>query len=306
MTGLASISPMVMAGGTVLLAAATVWLAMATAKSVRKSSQSIELIKDHYKLDNTPLLVFDFSFYENIFVPAKYTRDNVSVRAFDIMGTLSNISKASAQQITVNIIRTDSNDLNTKFDKDIFLANGSIGEQTIAIAKTVKEDDIVDKNRVGIWDNFRRPFSILTCENVRENKLCPFVIIFSYQNRWGDTYHSVYGLRLGNGLPNNVYSESVYFGHIEGELTKEKLESIKVEFGVVKAVAIDGVYKFQHFHNGGNRPDGMNYTLEVFTYADGKWNLITAIATESNSIGQAIASYKLNITAYTTSKAPTV
>lgn len=219
---------------------ATAVLAFFTYKSVEKAGQSIKLVnkqieleQNRYERDNTPLLVFDFNLSGEIFVESRCKKNNNEVPCFYIKGILSNISKTPAQQVRLSIVCTDCNCIVNSFDKDIFIINGIIGERDHTVDISVFEDDVIDRdskiNRVPDLFYFLR-------SNPRESRMLPFVIIFSYQNRFGDFYHSVYGLKLGKGLPENTYSEVKYYGQISGKLTMEELESIQVEFGVVKTV----------------------------------------------------------------------
>lgn len=222
----ASIAEVISAIAMVALAGATFWMG-------RQSKKSICQTKEIYEKDNIPLLVFNFDFEsDKTQLTPKLPENKKEDKGFfwtSIAGTLINVSNTAAVDCELSIrgIGGDGNDVQC-FEKNIPIASGLSPQESNEFTKKLFQHDHMEYT----GDNIRAVSSFgqyLDCQ-VPPDHPCPFIIVFSYKNRFGDKFESKYQVTPpDNNYPRRaIFVEAVIIkSAARCNLKKKMLRSVK-------------------------------------------------------------------------------
>ncbi|MBU2838372.1 hypothetical protein HF670_02070 [Acidithiobacillus thiooxidans] len=228
----ASIAEVISAIATVALAGATFWMG-------RQSKKSICQTKEMYEKDNIPLLVFNFYFdsdsgkVQMVPKPPENREEDKGFFCTSIDGTLVNVSNTAAVDCELSIRRIDEDGNEVQcFEKNIPIVSGLSPQESKDFTKKLIQHDQMKYT----GDSIRSVSSFgqyLYC-HVPPDQPCPFIIVFSYKNRFGKKFESKYQVTP----PDNDYPRRAIFvgaGIIEsaasGTLKKKILQSNKRKIG---------------------------------------------------------------------------
>ncbi|WP_081577067.1 hypothetical protein [Acidithiobacillus thiooxidans] len=195
---------------TIVLAVATVLMVFQSRKSILLSQKSIKLTEDMYEKDNIPLLVFNFDFdsgkVQMVPKPPENREDDKGFFWTSIDGTLVNVSNTAAVDCELSIRRVgeDGNEVQC-FEKNIPIASGLSPQESKDFTKKLIQHDQMKYT----GDSIRAVSSFgqhLYCR-VPPDQPCPFIIVFSYKNRFGNKFESKYQVTP----PDNDYPRRAIF-----------------------------------------------------------------------------------------------
>ncbi|MBU2795013.1 hypothetical protein HAQ01_16830 [Acidithiobacillus thiooxidans] len=195
----ASIAEVISAIATVALAGATFWMGSQSKKSIGQT-------KEMYEKDNTPMLVFDFDFDKNALIAMPPNPENDDDGRFwtVLSGTLSNVSNTPAVECVFAVFRTDNG---IHFEEPINLVNALPPKESLRLdQKLIQHDQMKnagnDMRKVNSYGEY------LECQ-VPTGSPCPFVVIFSCKNRFGNQFYTAYQIIHKNGL---YKAKSIFLG----------------------------------------------------------------------------------------------